>query len=196
MNQTNDLQLIEEVLGGNTNAFSKIVDNYKDLVFTLALRLMKDRDVAEEMSQDTFIKIFKSLKKFQGKSKFSSWVYRITYNTCLDELRRHKNKYNHISIYESSDSALGTIDDSMLSMEKEELNANIKTCLELLPGEISFLLTMFYYDELSLKEISEIVKQKPNTVKVKIHRGRQKLMGILRQHLEPEILSSYDRRYK
>ena len=55
---------------------------------------------------------------------------------------------------------------------------------------------MFYYDELSLKEISEIVKQKPNTVKVKIHRGRQKLMGILRQHLEPEILSSYDRRYK
>ncbi len=193
MNQTKDLQIIAEVLGGNTNAFSKLVDNYKDLVFTLALRLVKDRALAEEMAQDTFIKVYKSLKKFKGKSKFSSWVYRITYNTCLDELRRKKVKYKEIHIDESNEHKLGETEGVLVKMEKEELNANIKNCLELLPGEVSFMLTMFYYDELSLKEISEVVKQKPNTVKVKIHRGRQKLMEILRQQLEPEIISSYER---
>lgn len=69
MNQTKDLQIITEVLGGNPNAFTKLVDNYKDLVFTLALRLVKDRTLAEEMAQDTFIKIYKNLNKFEGKSK-------------------------------------------------------------------------------------------------------------------------------
>ena len=194
MNQTNDLQLIQEVLEGNTNAFSKIVDNYKDLVFTLALRLMKDRNQAEEISQDAFIKIYKNLNKFQGKSKFSSWIYRITYNACLDELRRKKIKYREVSIDETFAYKMSEPDSLVLDIEKEELNANIKKCLELLPGETSFLLTMFYYDELSLKEISDIVNQKPNTVKVKIHRGRQKLMGILKEHIEPEIISSYERR--
>jgi len=194
MNQTKDLLVIQDVLNGNTNAFSKLVDRYKDLVFTLALRLMKDRSLAEEMAQDTFIKIFKNLKKFQGKSKFSSWVYRITYNTCLDELRRKKIKFKEIPIDASNEIILGETDEGILNIEKRELSSSIKTCLSYLPGETSFLLTLFYYDELSLKEISKIVKQKPNTVKVKIHRGRQKLMGILRQHIEPELISSYERK--
>jgi len=194
MNQTKDLEIIAEVLGGNTNAFSKLVDNYKDLVFTLALRLMKDRNLAEEMAQDAFIKIYKNLRKFQGRSKFSSWVYRITYNTCLDELRRKNIKYNEVSINESNEHKLGETEDILHAIEKNELSASIKECLEFLPGEISFLMTLFYYDDLSLKEISEIVKQKPNTIKVKIHRGRQKLMGILKQHIEPELISSYERK--
>lgn len=194
MNQTKDLKIIAEVLDGNTNAFSKIVDAYKDLVFTMALRLMKDRHLAEEVAQDTFIKIFKSLNKFKGKSKFSSWIYRITYNTCMDELRKKKLKFNEIPIDGSNEDKIGITNEVIVAMENNELQAGIKKCLDLLPGETSFLLTLFYYDDLSLKEISEIVKQKPNTVKVKIHRGRQKLTGILKQHLEPEIISSYERR--
>lgn len=194
MNTSRDLQIIEQVLDGDTQAFSKIVDMYKDLVFTLALRLMKNRDLAEEMSQDTFIKIYKSLSKFKGKSKFSSWVYRITYNTCLDELRRHKSKFNEVSINETNEHYVKSVDSVVLQMETEELNTNIKKCLDLLPGDVSFLLTLFYFEELSLKEISEIVKQAPNTVKVKIHRGRQKLMGILKQNIEPEIIARYEKR--
>ena len=121
-------------------------------------------------------------------------MYRIAYNTCLDELRRKKLKYNEVNIDESNEHIIGETDNILFKIEKEELNAGIQKCLELLPGEISFLLTMFYYDDLSLKEISKIVKQKPNTVKVKIHRGRQKLMGILKQHIEPEVISSYEKR--
>ncbi len=194
MNTSRDLQIIEQVLNGDTQAFSKIVDMYKDLVFTLALRLMKNRDLAEEMSQDTFIKIYKSLSKFKGKSKFSSWVYRVAYNTCLDELRRHKSKFDEISINETTEHYIKSVDNVLLQMENEELNVNIKKCLDLLPGDVSFLLTLFYFEELSLKEISEIVKQAPNTVKVKIHRGRQKLMGIMKQNIEPEIIARYERR--
>jgi RNA polymerase sigma-70 factor (ECF subfamily) len=195
MNQSKDLQLIEEVLNGNTQAFSKIVDIYKDLVFTLALRLVKKKDLAEEVAQDTFIKMYKSLSKFKGKSKFSSWVYRITYNTSLDELRRQKSKFDEISLNDTNEHYVKSDDSLVQQMETKELNTSIQKCLDVLPGDVSFLLTLFYFEELSLKEISEIVKQSPNTVKVKIHRGRQKLMGILKQNIEPEIIARYEKRH-
>ena len=85
---TNDQVYIEAILNGDANAFAVLVDRYKDLVFTLALRMMKHREEAEEAAQDTFIKAFKSLNKFKGDSKFSTWIYRVAYNTCLDRLKK------------------------------------------------------------------------------------------------------------
>ena len=74
---TNDESIINQILEGDTKAFAVLVDRYKDLVFTLSIRMLKNREEAEEVSQDTFIKIYKSLKNFKGDSKLSTWLYRV-----------------------------------------------------------------------------------------------------------------------
>ena len=94
MTINNDQIIIDQILEGDTNAFSVLVDRYKDLVFTLAIRMVKNREEAEEVSQDTFIKVYKSLSKFKGNSKFSTWIYKVAYNTCLDRLKKIKREYN------------------------------------------------------------------------------------------------------
>ena len=81
---TNDEYYIDLIINGDTNAFEVLVDRYKDMVFTLTLRILKNREEAEEAAQDTFMKTYKSLSRFKGDSKFSTWIYKIAYNTsCL-----------------------------------------------------------------------------------------------------------------
>ena len=106
---TNDDQIINAIKNGNTQAFSILVDRYKDLVYTLAIRMIKNREEAEEVAQDTFIKVFKSLDKFKGDSKFSTWIYRVTYNTCLDNKKKNEKHLNDIAIDEFTFNKLDTI---------------------------------------------------------------------------------------
>ncbi len=191
---TNDDQiLINQIKNGDTNAFGHLVDRYKDLVFTLALRMLKNREEAEEVAQDTFIKTFKSLNRFKGDSKFSTWIYRVAYNTCLDRIKRNKKYLNDVEINEITSHQVQTIDNALDKMEADEKREAIKRCIDKLPSEDSFLLTLYYYEDLSLDEISEIVGLKSNAIKVKLFRCRKKLAGILTDNLEPEIIEYYGR---
>jgi len=190
---TNDQQLINAVLAGDTNSFSAIVDRYKDLVFTLAIRMLKHREEAEEVSQDTFIKVYNSLNKFKGDSKFSTWIYRIAYNSCLDRLKKYKREQNVVTIDEYTEHQVKTINNALDIMEQEERNLTIKSCLDLLPSNDSAILTLFYFEELSLEEIAKVVGLNANNVKVKLFRSRKKLTKILKEKLEPEIIESYGR---
>ncbi|MBT8303345.1 MAG: RNA polymerase sigma factor [Bacteroidia bacterium] len=190
---TNDQQLINAILAGDSQSFSTLVDRYKDLVFTLALRMVKHREEAEEVSQDTFIKAFRSLNKFKGDSKFSTWIYRIAYNTCLDRLKKHKREQNIIAIDEYTEHQVKTLDNALDALEKAERKQAIQNCLALLPSDDSALLTLFYFEELSLEEIAKIVGLTANNVKVKLYRSRKKLTSILKERLEPEIIEHYER---
>lgn len=191
MNPTDDLIIIDKVLKGKTHAFSELVDHYKDKVFTLTLLMLKDSNKAEEVAQDVFIKIFKKLDTFKGQSKFSSWVYRITYNTCLDTLRKQQKDYKLLSINEFNEHELVNIDNALDQMQADELKESINQCLEKLPGDMGFLMTLYYFQDFKIKEIAEIVDLKPNNVKVKLHRARLKLTALLKHELEPETLKRY-----
>lgn len=193
---TNDQVYIDKILNGDTNAFTILVNRYKDLVFTLSLRMIKNREEAEEVAQDTFIKIFKSLSKFKGDSKFSTWIYKITYNTCLDRLKKNKRQQYTVAIDEYTEHQIKTLDNALDKIEEQEKQLAIKNCLELLPSEDSFMLTLYYFEELSLDEISKITGLKPNNVKVKLFRSRKKMATILKQQLEPEIIESYEGTYR
>lgn len=190
---TNDQIIINQIINGDTNAFTVLVDRYKDLVFTLALRMLKNREEAEEVSQDAFVKAYKSLSRFKGESKFSTWIYRVTYNTCLDRLKKNKKHLNDVAIDEFTQHQIKTMDNALDSMEQQEHNKTIQDCLNLLPGDDSFLLTLYYFEEHSLEEISKIIGITANNVKVKIFRGRKKLASIMKQKLEPEIIEYYER---
>lgn len=193
MNQADDQYYITKIVAGDSNAFAVLVDRYKDLVFTLALRMLKNREEAEEVSQDTFIKVFQSLVKFKGESKFSTWIYRITYNGCLDRLKKYKQQYNVVPIDEYTERQIVDLSTIMDSLEEEEQRQTIKECLHLLSSEDSFLLTLYYYEEQSLDEISKIMGLTTNNVKVKLFRSRKKLAAILKERLEPEIIEHYAR---
>lgn len=193
MNQTNDQYYITKIVAGDSNAFAVLVDRYKDLVFTLALRMLKNREEAEEVAQDTFIKVFQSLVKFKGDSKFSTWIYRITYNGCLDRLKKYKQQYNVVPIDEYTERQIVDLSTVIDSLEEEEQRQTIKECLHLLSSEDSFLLTLYYYEEQSLDEISKIMGLTANNVKVKLFRSRKKLAAILKERLEPEIIEHYAR---
>lgn len=193
---TNDQIYIDQILNGDTQAFSVLVDRYKDLVFTLALRMMKNREEAEEVSQDTFIKVFRSLNKFKGDSKFSTWIYKVAYNCCLDRLKKIKRSFATIPIDEFSENKIGMMDNALETMEIGERHAAVKYCLNQLPSEDAFLITLYYFEEQSLEEISKIIGLKSNNVKVKLFRARKKLASIMRQQMDPEIIESYEGKYR
>jgi RNA polymerase sigma-70 factor (ECF subfamily) len=190
---TNDEYIINQIIAGDTKAFAVLVDRYKDLVFTLSIRMLKNREEAEEVSQDTFIKAYKSLQNFKGDSKFSTWIYRVAYNTCLDRIKKNKRKFIEVAIDEFTERHVKTIDNALEALERGEEKQAIQECLELLPSEDSFLLTLYYFEDQSLGEISKIMTIEANTIKVKLFRARKKLAAILKQRLEPEIISSYER---
>jgi len=190
---TNDQILINQILAGDANAFTQLVNRYKDLVFTLALRMLKNREEAEEVSQDTFIKTYKSLDKFKGDSKFSTWIYKVAYNSCLDRIKKNKKYLNDVEINEFTEHQVKTVDNAFDALVEEERNQLIQDCLHLLPSEDSFLLTLYYFEEQSLEDIATIVGLTANNVKVKIFRSRKKLASILKDRLEPEIIEYYER---
>ncbi|MGS2726780.1 RNA polymerase sigma factor [Psychroserpens sp. BH13MA-6] len=193
MTTNNDQILINQIIDGQTSAFSALVDNYKDLVFTLALRMLKNREEAEEVAQDTFVKIFKSLDTFKGDSKLSTWIYKVAYHSCLDRIKKNRKFMNDVEINAFTEHQVKTIDNALERMEIKEREEAIANCIDQLPSEDSFLLTLYYFDDLSLEEISKIVGISANTIKVKLFRCRKKLATILKQQLEPEILEYYER---
>ena len=193
MSAISDQHYIDKILQGETNSFAVLVDRYKDMIFTLALKMVKNREEAEEVAQDTFIKIYNSLNKFKGDSKFSTWIYKIAYNTCLDRLKKNKKEDLNISIDEFSAHLIKTMDNALSALEDKERKQTIQNCLNLLPSDENFLLTLFYFEDQSLEEIGKIMNINANNVKVKLFRSRQKLAVILKKQLEPEIVQCYER---
>jgi RNA polymerase sigma factor (sigma-70 family) len=193
MGKLEDQHYINLILHGEHNAFAVLVDRYKDMIFSLALKMVKNREEAEEVAQDTFIKIYTSLNKFKGDSKFSTWIYKIAYNTCLDRLKKNKKEESNISIDEFSTDLIKTLDNALSALEDKERKQTIQNCLNLLPSEDNFLLTLYYFDDQSLEEIGKIMDISANNAKVKLFRSRQKLAVILKKHVEPERQEYYER---
>ena len=193
---TNDQVYIDAILNGDANAFTVLVGRYKDLVFTLALRMMKHREEAEEVAQDTFIKVYKSLNKFKGDSKFSTWIYRVAYNTCLDRLKKNKRQQYTVEINEYTEHQVKTIDNALDNLESKDQTKTIQDCIALLPSDDGFLLTLYYFEEQTLDEMSKAIGLTSNNVKVKLFRARKKLATILKNKLEPEIIEYYEREHR
>jgi RNA polymerase sigma-70 factor (ECF subfamily) len=191
MDKENDLYYINLVIEGNTNAFAVLVDRYKDFVFTLSLKMLRNSNEAEESAQDTFIKVFRSLNSFKKESKFSTWLYKITFNNCLDRIKKQKRNRPIAELNEYTEQEAKSLMSVLESIEETERKKMIQDCLNLLQPEENFLITLYYFNENSLKEISQIMEINENNLKIKLFRARKKLAGILKLKLEPEIIGQY-----
>lgn len=194
MTNKKDQLLINKVIKGDNTAFAKLVDSYKDMVFTLAYKMTKSREEAEEVSQDTFIKAYKNLESFKGDSKFSTWLYRIAYHTTLDAIKKNRKNKNTFEINEVTFNQIQSVETILQGIERKERAKVMDNCLLQLPEEERSLVWMFYYDELSLKEIVEVTNLSEANLKVKLHRARKKLLTIVEKNVEPEFIENYGRK--
>lgn len=193
MENNNDDYYIEKTLAGDTQSFGILVEKYQTMVYSLALKMLKHREEAEEVAQDTFIKAYKSLAKFSGKSKFSTWLYRITYNTCLDRIKSNTKYNNNVEIDSISSTELSSVESIFEGIERQERSGIIQKCMNQLPDDERVILHLFYFEEQSLKEIKEVLSISESNIKVKLFRARKKLFTIFKNSVEHEIYSDYER---
>jgi RNA polymerase sigma-70 factor (ECF subfamily) len=184
----NDSEIIGRVLRGETQLYAELVNRYQNFVFTITLRYASQREDAEEIAQDVFIKAFRSLADFRGDSKFSTWLYTIVNTTCITFLRKKKldvHSLDNEKVFEVADSV-----DSGFRANQVEQKSKIQMvnkAIQLLSPDDAKLITLFYKGEQSLDEIGQILGIDPNTVKVKLHRARGRLKEKMEKHFAEEV---------
>jgi RNA polymerase sigma factor (sigma-70 family) len=181
MDPKSDIYFIEQVLEGKVNAFTYLVDRHKDKTFNLAFRICGNREEAEEIAQDAFLKAFRSLKEFKMKSSFATWLYRIVYNTAISLVRSRRKGV--LALEEFPADAV-----DFLSFNKNEdeaaddyRNSLVNFALQKVTEEERGLITLYYYNELDTEEISKITGINKSNIKVKLFRARQKMSEIIRK---------------
>ena len=189
MKQNDDLYYIDAVKKGNVQAFSFLVEKYQKMVYTLAMKLMKKPEEAEEMAQDTFIKAFHKIESYEGKSKFSTWLYSITYNACASELRKRRIEFKSLDDRQVSDDDEQRMYDYYRENRKEDQEKYLNLALEKLPEDDQVLVTLYYYENQSMEEISQITDLTVSNIKVKIHRARKRMQVLLYEMLNEEVYS-------
>ncbi|MDX1686883.1 MAG: sigma-70 family RNA polymerase sigma factor [Candidatus Promineifilaceae bacterium] len=177
-------KLIAQAQQGDVTAYNRLVLHYQDIVYNVALRIMKDPGAAEDATQEAFISAYNALKQFRGGS-FKSWLLRIVTNACYDELRRRKRRPQSSldAITEEIESPSFMADDSIGPEERQhqaELIEAVERCLEELPDEQRIAAVLCDVEGREYKEIAEITSTSLGTVKSRISRARDKLRDCLR----------------
>ncbi len=180
MDKKADIVYIDKVLEGNINAFSFLIERHKDNAFNLAYRICGNREEAEEIAQDAFLKAFRSLKDFRKKSSFSTWLYRIVYNTSVSLVRTRGSRV--LSLEEFPADAVDFLAESTNEDEAVDnyRNSLVNFALQKLQEEERGLITLYHFDELETDEIALITGIKKQYIKVRLFRARQKMAGIIK----------------
>ncbi len=183
-----DNEIISLVLNGNHAAYGELVDRYQNYVFTLALRIVKTREDAEEVAQDAFVKAYKYLGDFKGESKFTTWLYTIVNNTGISFLRKKKlvvHSLDNESVFEAADN----VDSGMRSngVEQKSRLQMVNESIGMLSPDDAQILTLFYKAEQSLEETATILGIEVNAAKVRLHRARGRLKLKMTEHFAEEV---------
>ncbi|MCZ8523402.1 MULTISPECIES: RNA polymerase sigma factor SigW [Paenibacillus] len=181
-----DTRLAKLARGGDRAAFAELVELYKDKIYHLAYRMLRSSHEAEEIVQETFLRVYMNLDRYDETQKFSTWIYRIGTNLCIDRLRKRKVNYSldaEMGDGEGSDwySTLASQDpspDSQVLLSETQMQ--IRESIETLPEKYKAIVILRYLQDLSLQEISDVLSMPVTTIKTRLHRGRE----FLRKKLE------------
>jgi RNA polymerase sigma factor (sigma-70 family) len=186
VNTATDIEIIQQIVAGNTAMYSLLINRYKNKVFSLACSIVSNREDAEEIAQDAFVKAFKGLSSFQERSSFSTWLYRIVVNTALNKKKVKKlitvGDTDQIKRDEALDFNLLTV-----YLKRDDQRKFIRMALNTLSEQEKLCLTLFYLSELSVKEIQEITAISESNIKVLLLRGRKHLYEQLEKLLKSEV---------
>ncbi|MDA8686351.1 RNA polymerase sigma factor [Robiginitalea sp.] len=188
-----DKDLIAEVIAGDTRAFAGLVTRYQHMVFTLAVQILRNRELAEEAAQDVFVKAYRGLSKFKGEAKFSTWLYRIVYRHFLDIARVALRQPKFVQDKVPEIWTEKSLDDIWTQLIKRERSELLQKLLDTLPVQDRACLTLHYLQEQSLEEIAAISGCSTNSVKVRLFRARERLKSLMQLSLNGKILEEYER---
>ena len=178
---------IDRVLQGDSNAFAFLINRYKDMVYTLALKIVKSREDAEEVAQDSFLKAYQKLEGFKGQSKFSTWLYTIVYRSALTKVRKKKLETTDIDSYVLDNHKDGQDFPQLEAIKNGEQQKYVRQAIDNLGETDSLLITLFYLHDNSIEEIQEITEMSQSNVKVRLFRARKKLYKELSLLLKEEV---------
>jgi RNA polymerase sigma factor (sigma-70 family) len=183
-----DTEIISQVLRGDHNAYALLVERYKSYVFTITLRFTKNREDAEEVSQDIFVKAYRSLADFKGSAKFSTWLYTIVNTTCITFLRKKR-----LDVRSLDDERTFEVADSQDSgfranqVEQKSRQSMVNKAITMLSADDAQIITLFYKHEQTLEEIGQILGIEVNTAKVRLHRARTRLKEKMEKYFAEDV---------
>jgi RNA polymerase sigma factor (sigma-70 family) len=177
-----DIPAIERILRGDSTAFRELVERHKDYAFTVSLRILNNREEAEEAAQDAFVRAYNALATFNREAKFSTWLYRIVVNCALTVQQKRKMRTEDLENAKILRSPSDTVD----GLKQKEQRHFIERALKLLSPDDVTMITLFYLRENSLEEIAESIGIETNTVKVKLHRARKRLAEAMQEMMKGE----------
>ena len=183
-----DSEIISQVLRGDHNAYALLVERYKSYVFTITLRFTKNREDAEEISQDIFVKAYRALADFKGTAKFSTWLYTIVNTTCITFLR--KKRLDVRSLDDEGTFEVADSQDSGLRanlVEQKSRQNMVNRAITMLNPDDAEIITLFYKNEQTLEEIGHILGIEVNTAKVRLHRARTRLKEKMEKYFAEEV---------
>lgn len=179
MEQKNETYYIAQVLDGKTEYFSVFLDRYSRPLYALIVQIVGCPEDAEELLQDVFLKAFRNLSGYKGECLFSTWLYRIAYNTAISATRKKKQEFLYIE-----ENLINNVPDekaeAAVALEgDEEQIERLGKAIDRLDGEEKALITLFYYEGKSVEEIGEVMKISAGNVKVRLHRTRKKIYILM-----------------
>lgn len=190
--EQDDYKIVQQVLKGKKDAFAELVEKYKKQVYNVAYRMTNDPEVAMDISQEAFVKIYKNLAQYNPQYKFSSWLLKSVNNLCVDYFRTRNDKTASLDVImeagaegllSGSNVAPSSADEFEKNEARLELRAILKEAISQLPLDYKSVVVLRHLQNLSYKEISQILNLPMGTIKARIFRARK----LLKTHLERKI---------
>jgi len=175
-----DEQIISRVRGGEARMFGELVQRYQDPVFGMALRFVGGRGDAEDIAQEAFLRVYKNLDTFKGEARFSTWLYRITFNLCADWLRRNRRADRRAAAVEEAAEVADQRMDLEQGILESERRAEIRSAIDALDERYRNVIVLLYYQGLSYGQIAAVLGVPAKTVETRLYRARK----LIREYLE------------
>ena len=188
MDRRDDIYFIRQVLNGNINSYAVLVDRHKDRVFNLAFRITGNREEAEEVAQDAFLKAYRSLGSFRMNSLFSTWLYKIVYNTAISFIRTRKKTALSLDEFPAGIKDFEYENPDEIKADQEYRNYLVNFAMQKLSEEERAVISLYYYEELSSEEISVITGTSRNNIKVRLFRARQRMAEIIKKEEQKKMI--------
>jgi len=187
MEINSDQIYIDRILLGDTNAFAYLINKYKNMAYTLAIKIVKNAEDAEEVAQDSFLKAFQKLDSFKGESKFSTWLYAIVYRNAISKIRKKSISTTNIDTFVIENHSTDLEFPQLEAIKNGEQKLYVAKAVDNLPEMDALLITLFYLNENSVEEIEKITNLTKTNIKVKLFRARKKLFNELSLLLKDEL---------
>jgi len=182
MQEANDLELVQRVRAGDDACYRLLVERYQTLVYTIAFRMVRDRSEAEDIAQDVFLKVYRTLDGFREEASFKTWICRIATNRCIDWRRKHGPRQEAAASVDEAEKVAdqGTYERPEQALVRRETQEEVRRVIDEMPEKYRTVLLKYHFQGMSYKDIAEAQQISPRTVETRLYRAKQLLRNAWR----------------